>query len=139
MHSNALHALTIYTCKITQMKPDQDLKQIQIIIPDRSLKDVDEILKEAQIGGMTHHRVEGRGTTKAEAVAVGRGTMKYIPEYIPRTKVEVVVKDDQVDLLLSKIMDRLGYNEISGKIFVLEVPLTLDIKTGKKKGWESAI
>jgi nitrogen regulatory protein P-II 1 len=80
---------------------------------------------------MTHYRVEGRGTTKAEAVAGGRGTMKYTPEYIPRTKVEVVVKDDQVDLLLRKIMDRLGANEISG-IFVLEVPLTLDIKTGKK-------
>ena len=36
-----------------------------------------------------------------------------------------------------KIMDRLGANEISGKIFVLEVPLTFDIKTGKKG--ESAI
>jgi nitrogen regulatory protein P-II 1 len=51
----------------------------------------------------------------------------------------VVVEDDQVDLLLSKIMDRLGNDEISGKIFVLEVPPTLDIKTGKKKGGESVI
>ena len=113
------------------------MKQIQIVIPDRALKDVDEILREAQVGGMTHYRVEGRGTTKAEAVAGGRGTMKYTPEYIPRTKVEVVVKDDQVDLLSTKIMDRLGANEISGKIFVLEVPLTFDIKTGRKG--ESAI
>ena len=83
--------------------------------------------------------MEGRGTTKAEAIVVGRGTMKYTPEYIPRTKVEVVVENDQVDLLLSKIMDRLGDDEISGKIFVLEVPLTLDIKTGKKNGEESVI
>ncbi len=113
------------------------MKQIQIVIPDRALKDVDEILGEAQVGGMTHYRVEGRGTTKAEAVTVGRGTMKYTPEYIPRTKVEVVVKDDQVDLILSNIMDRLGANEISGKIFVLEVPLTFDIRTGSKG--ESAI
>ena len=66
------------------------MKQIQIIIPDRALKNVDEILEEARVGGMTHYRVEGRGTTKAEAIAVGRGTMKYTP----RTKVEVVVKDD---------------------------------------------
>jgi nitrogen regulatory protein P-II 1 len=113
------------------------MKQIQIVIPDRALKDVDEILREAQVGGMTHYRVEGRGTTKAEAVAGGRGTMKYTPEYIPRTKVEVVVKDDQVDLIVSNIMDRLGANEISGKIFVLEVPLTFDIRTGSKG--ESAI
>jgi nitrogen regulatory protein P-II 1 len=113
------------------------MKQIQIVIPDRALKDVDEILRDAQVGGMTHYRVEGRGTTKAETVAAGRGTMKYTPEYIPRTKVEVVVKDDLVDLLLRNIMDRLGANEISGKIFVLEVPLTFDIRTGKKG--ESAI
>ena len=71
------------------------MKQIQIVIPDRALKDVDEILREAQVGGITHYRVEGRGTTKAEAVAGGRGTMKYTPKYIP-TKVEVVVKDDQL-------------------------------------------
>lgn len=63
--------------------------------------------------------------------------MKFTPEYIPRTKVEVVVEDDQVDLLLSKIMDRLGNDEISGKIFVLEVLLTLDIKTGKKPHWKA--
>ena len=113
------------------------MKQIQIVIPDRALKDVDEILGEAQVGGMTHCRVEGRGTTKAEAVTVGRGTMKYIPEYIPRTEVEVVVKDDQVDLILSNIMDRLGANQISGKIFVLEALLAFDIRTGSKG--ESAI
>jgi nitrogen regulatory protein PII len=41
------------------------MKQIQIIIPDRALKDVDEILREAQVGGLTHYRVEGRGTTQA--------------------------------------------------------------------------
>ena len=79
------------------------MKQIQIIIPDRALKDVDEILRKAQVGGMSHYRVERRGTTKAEAVAFGRGTMKYTPEYIPRTKVEIVVKEDQVDLLITNI------------------------------------
>jgi nitrogen regulatory protein P-II 1 len=113
------------------------MKQIQIIIPDRALKDVDEILTDAQVGGMTHYRVEGRGTTKAEAVAAARGTTKFTPKYLPKTKVEVVVKDEQLDLLLANIVDKLGADEISGKIFVLEVPITLDIKT-KTKG-ESAI
>jgi nitrogen regulatory protein P-II 1 len=74
------------------------MKQIQIIIPDRGLKDVDEVL---MVGGMAHYRVEGRGITKAEAVAVGIGTMKYTPVYIPTSKVEVVLKDAQVVLLLS--------------------------------------
>jgi nitrogen regulatory protein P-II 1 len=108
------------------------MKQIQIIIPDRALKDVDEILREAQVGGMTHYRMEGRGTTKPLEVAVGRGTMMYTPEYIPRTKVEVVVKDNQIDFLINNILDKLRTNKISGKIFVLEVPITFDISTGKK-------
>ena len=108
------------------------MKQVQIIIPDRAIKDVDEILREAQVGGMTHYRVEGGGTTKPLEVAVGRGTMKYTSEYIPRTKVEVVVKDDQIDFLINNILDKLRANKISGKIFVLEVPITFDISTGKK-------
>jgi nitrogen regulatory protein P-II 1 len=109
------------------------LKQIQIVIPEQGLKYVDEILREAQVGGMTHYKVEGRGSTKAEAVAGGRGTMKYTPEYIPRTKVEVVVKDDQVDLLLRKIMDRLGANEISGKIFCSRSTTHLRYKDGEER------
>ena len=82
-----------------------------------------------QGGGKRNHK--GRGS------CWWKGDYEVYTEYIPRTKVEVVVKDDQVDLLLRKIMDTLGANEISGKIFVLEVPLTFDIKTGKKG--ESAI
>jgi nitrogen regulatory protein P-II 1 len=108
------------------------MKQIQIIIPDRGLKDVDEVLNDAQVGGMAHYRVEGRGITKTQAVAVGRGTMKYTPVYIPTSKVEVVLKDAQVDLLLSKIMDRLGAKDIHGKKFVLEVPIALDTRTRKR-------
>ena len=42
------------------------------------MNDVSEILKSANTGGMTHYKVSGRGITKAEAVAVGRG---YHPVY----------------------------------------------------------
>jgi nitrogen regulatory protein P-II 1 len=105
------------------------MKQIQIVIPDGALKDVDEVLRETQVGGMTHHRVEGREPQGQRHLLLRGGTMKYTPEYLPRTKVELVVKDDHVDLLLRNITDRLGVNGISGKIFVLEVPFTFDIRT----------
>jgi nitrogen regulatory protein P-II 1 len=65
------------------------MKKLEIIIPHRRLNDVSEILKSANTGGMTYYRVSGRGVTKAEAVAVGRGTTQYTPEFIPRTKVEL--------------------------------------------------
>jgi nitrogen regulatory protein P-II 1 len=63
------------------------------------------------------------------------GTSETQPKYIPRTKVEVVVKDHQVEELISKI-DKLG-SELGGKIFVIDVQVAVDIRT-KKRG-EDAI
>ena len=107
------------------------MKEIQIFVPDQALKDVNDILKESQVGGMSHYRIHGRGSAKSEEVAVGLGTMRYTPEYSPRTKIEVVVIDDQVDSLLHKIVDKLRASDIVGKIFVLDVPVAVDIKSNK--------
>ena len=54
---------------------------------------------------MTFCRVEGRGKIKAKPVAIARGTRQYTPEFVPRIKIEVVVNDEQVDGILSKIAD----------------------------------
>ena len=107
------------------------MKEIQIFVPDQALKDVNDILKESQVGGMSHYRIHGRGSSKSEEVAVGLGTMRYTPEDNPRTKIEVVVRDDQVDSLIYKIADKLRASDIVGKIFVLDVPIALDIRTNK--------
>jgi nitrogen regulatory protein P-II 1 len=107
------------------------MKEIQIFVPDQALKDVNDILKELKVGGMSHYRVHGRGSLKSEEVAVGLGTMRYTPEYNPRTKIEVVVRDDQVDSIIYKIADKLRAGDIVGKIFVLDVPIALDIRTNK--------
>ena len=107
------------------------MKEIQIFVPDHALNDVNDILKESQVGGMSHYRIHGRGSAKSEEVAVGLGTMRYTPEYNPRTKIEVVVRDDQVDSLLHKIVDKLRASDIVGKIFVVDVPVAVDIRSNK--------
>ena len=112
------------------------MKKLEIIIPNRRLNDVSEILKDANTGGMSYSRIEGRGRVKAEAVAVGRGTMHYKPEFIPRLKVEVVVKDEQVEGLIKTFVDKIGDN-IGGKIFVMDIPIAVDLTT--KKIGEDAI
>ena len=112
------------------------MKKLEIIIPNRRLNDVSEILKDANTGGMSYSRIEGRGRVKAEAVAVGRGTMHYKPEFIPRLKVEVVVKDEQVEGLIKTFVDKIGDN-IGGKIFVMDIPIAVDLTT--KKAGEDAI
>jgi nitrogen regulatory protein P-II 1 len=63
--------------------------------------------------------------------------MRYTPEFIPRTKVEVIVKDEQVESIITSIVDELSANKINGKIFVIDVPIAVDIAT-KNRG-ESVI
>ena len=113
------------------------MKKFEIIIPHRRLDDVNEILKSTNTGGITQYRVEGRGKVKAEAVAVGRGTMKYTPEYVPRTKVEVIVKDDQVEALINVLVEKLGGDTLGGKLFITDVPIAVDLSTNERG--ESAI
>jgi nitrogen regulatory protein P-II 1 len=120
-----------YLLTTVYFKVENAMKEIQIFVPDQALKDVNDMLKESQVGGMSHYRIHGRGSIKSEEVAVGLGTMRYTPEYNPRTKIEVIVRDDQVDGLIHKIADKLRTNDIVGKIFVLDVPIALDIRTNK--------
>ena len=112
------------------------MKKIELIIPDSKLKDAHAILKNVNSGGMSYYAVEGSGRVKAERIIVGRGTIQTQAEYVPRTKVDVIVKDDQVDQLVSELADRLG-SELGGKIFVLDIPIAVDIRT--KKTGEDAI
>jgi len=49
--------------------------------------------------------------------------------------VEVVVKDHQVEELVSKFTDKLG-SEFGGKIFVVDVPIAIDLRS-KKRGEEA--
>jgi len=107
------------------------MKRIEIIIPHGKLADVHDILKDVNAGGMSYYRIEGSGKIKADPVAVGRGTTQTPPEYISRTKVEAVIRDEQVEELISKLTDRLG-GELGGKIFVLDVPIAVDIATKKR-------
>jgi nitrogen regulatory protein P-II 1 len=113
------------------------MKKLEIIIPHRLLVDVSGILKNANTGGITQYKVEGRGKVKAQEVAVGRGTMKYTPEYVPRTKVEVIIKDDQLEFLINKLVERLDGDSLGGKLFVTDVPVAVDLSTNKRN--ESAI
>jgi nitrogen regulatory protein P-II 1 len=73
------------------------MKRIEIIIAHGMLADVHEILKDVNVGGMSHYRIEGSGRVKPQPVTAARGTSQTQPEYISRTKVEVVVKDEQVE------------------------------------------
>ena len=108
------------------------MKRIEIIIPHRMLADAHGILKEVNVGGMSHYRIEGSGRVKAQPVTSQRGTSQRQPELYPKNQGRVVVRDKQVEELISKITDRLS-TELGGKIFVVDVPIAVDLAT-KKRG-----
>ena len=107
------------------------MKRIEIIIPDRKLKCANEVIRDTNIGGMSHSRIEGRGGLKAEPASFGRGATDYTAEFIPRIKVEVVVKDEQVEELVNNLLDTLG-DELGGKIFIVNVHSAIDLNTRKR-------
>ncbi|MGA8842374.1 MAG: P-II family nitrogen regulator [Nitrososphaeraceae archaeon] len=109
------------------------LKRVEIIIPHRWVSHVDDVLKGMQIGGMSATQIEGRGKVKPVPVAVQRGTATATPEFIPRTKVEVIVIDDMVEELTQKILDTFGGDpNLGGKIFISDVVGAIDFVTKRK-------
>jgi nitrogen regulatory protein PII len=108
------------------------MKKIEIITPNGRLKDVHNVLMDLNVGGMSHFGIEGSGRVKVDPVVAATHPTQAPPEYIMRHKVEVVVKDKQVEELISNLRERLRDEPLGGKIFVTDVPIAVDITTNKK-------
>ncbi len=110
------------------------MKRIDLIIPHERLEEVNEILHKHKVGGMSFYDIKGRGKAKREPVAVGRGVMRYVPEFGFRTKIEVLVPDSKLKPIVDDILKAISTGSASdGKIFVYDVVETYDIGT-KEKG-----
>ena len=107
------------------------MKKIEIIVPHGRLPDAHNVLKDLNVGGMSHYEIEGSGRVKADPVVATTHPTQTPPQYISRTKIEVIVKNEQVDKLLSKLRERLR-GEQGGKIFVEDVRDAIDIPTNKR-------
>ena len=110
------------------------MKRLEIIIPDRKLYVVSKVFSDAGITGMSYYSIRGRSKVGVRRGTAGMGAMDYELEFIEKFKVEVVVKDDQVEEIINKLLDRIG-GDIStgGKIFVVDVPIAVDLIT-KRRG-----
>lgn len=105
------------------------MKKLEIIVPNGREQDVHEELISLNVGGMSYYRIEGSGRVKEDPIVEATHPTREKPEYIARTKVEVIVKDYQVDQIISKLRERLSDETQGGKIFVIDVPIAADIST----------
>ena len=79
------------------------MKRIDLIVPYERLRDLNDLMYEHDVGGLTFYDIKGRGRSRQEPVAVGRGVMRYVPEFGSRMKVEVLVSNDKVKPLINDI------------------------------------
>lgn len=114
------------------------LKRIDLIIPLERLRDLNDLMHEHDVGGLTFYDIKGRGRRRQEPVAVGRGVMRYVPEFGSRMKVEVLVSNEKMKPLIDDILAKIGTGSLSdGKIFVYDVSEAYDI--GSKESGDNAL
>lgn len=106
------------------------MKKIEAIIKPFKLDDVRESLSEIGITGMTATEVKGFGRQKGHT-ELYRGA-EYVVDFLPKVKVEIVVKEDQLERCLEVITDSARTGKIGdGKIFVSTVEQVIRIRTGE--------
>jgi nitrogen regulatory protein P-II 2 len=106
------------------------MKMINAIIKPFKLDDVREALSEIGVQGITVTEVKGFGRQKGHT-ELYRGA-EYVVDFLPKLKIEVVVKDSAVEQTIETITKAANTGKIGdGKIFVYDIEQTLRIRTGE--------
>ncbi|SMC16991.1 nitrogen regulatory protein P-II family [Andreprevotia lacus DSM 23236] len=106
------------------------MKKIEAVIKPFKLDEVREAISELGISGLTVTEVKGFGRQKGHT-ELYRGA-EYVVDFLPKTKVEVVIADEQVDAVIEAIVKAAHTGKIGdGKIFVTPVEHVVRIRTGE--------
>ena len=112
------------------------MKMVEAIIRHFKLEDVKNALSEQGIAGMTITEVRGFGRQKGHT-EMYRGT-EYQVDFVPKIKLELVVPDSKLQLVLDTIMRSAQTGQVGdGKMFVSDLSDVVRIRTGETG--ESAI
>lgn len=106
------------------------MKQITAIIKPFKLEEVREALAQVGVAGLTVTEVKGFGRQKGHT-ELYRGA-EYVVDFLPKVKVEAVVKDADVERAIEAIVAAAKTGKIGdGKIFVTSVEQVVRIRTGE--------
>lgn len=113
------------------MQEGTKMKKIEAIIKPNKLDQLRKALEKIGSPGLMITEIEGNGKQKG-VVRQWRGK-EYKVELLPKIKIEIVVKDSEVDKLVKVILDTAKTGEIGdGKIFIYPVDNAIRIRTGEK-------
>ena len=107
------------------------MKRSEAIIKPFKLDEVKERLRELGVSGMTVSEVKGFGRTGGRT-EVYRGSA-YVVDFVPKVKIEVVLKDSLVADVVEAITAAARTGKIGdGKIFVTSIDESVRIRTGER-------
>jgi nitrogen regulatory protein P-II 1 len=111
------------------------MKKIEFFIRPEKLEDVKEAFDRLKINGLSITEVMGCGKQKGWKEYVRGSEVDY--KFIPKIRIETVVLDEQVEILIDAICSRAQTGEVGdGKIFVYDVIDAIRIRT-KERGIEA--
>jgi nitrogen regulatory protein P-II 1 len=108
------------------------MNKIEAIVRPERMEAVKEALAAAGFIGMNIVNVTGRGVQRG-IVHAGRGGEEYRVDMLPKSKIELVVKDGETEKAINTIIEAAQTGAIGdGKIFVMPVSDAIRVRTGER-------
>ena len=106
------------------------MKKIEAYIRPFKLDEVKDALTKIGIKGMSVSEIKGFGRQRGHK-EIYRGS-EYTVDFLPKVKIEVIVKDDEHDDVIDAIIESAATGRLGdGKIFVYDVCDAVKIRTGE--------
>ena len=106
------------------------MKKIEAIFKPFKLDEVREALSEVGVTGLTVTEVKGFGRQRGHT-ELYRGA-EYVVDFVPKTRVEVAIRDDLVDQVTDAIIGAAKTGKVGdGKIFVTTIERVIRIRTNE--------
>jgi nitrogen regulatory protein P-II 1 len=107
------------------------MKKIEAIIRPSTLEAVKAELDSVGVNGLTAYEVRGFGRQKGHT-ELYRGS-EYVVDFLPKLKLEVVVREDQLVTVVDAIIRKAQTGKIGdGKIFVTDLQEVIRIRTNEQ-------
>jgi nitrogen regulatory protein P-II 1 len=108
------------------------MKMVKAIVRPERLEFVKKALENQGQYGMTVMPVEGRGDQKGISLQYRGGAITV--DLIPKVQIEVVIKDADVDKVITAICEGAKTGKIGdGRIFILPVERSIKVRTGEQE------
>ena len=107
------------------------MKRLECIVRVNKLEDVKQALEELGVNGLTCEQVRGYGRQLGRTDKYRGST--YAVNLLPKMKIEVVMKDEQLEEAIEAILKVTQSGEIGdGKMFISDVEDAIRIRTGER-------